>query len=298
MRLAKFYGPTLRGASGGAWPGRGLIFRFTMTRRLLGGLLLLLLSLVVVAKVREASRPAAGAHATVVDSGQADLILTPGQGNRAPGRPIDLPADPTPLPDSVARAGARIRLGAEVERHYLDSLFNGTDSIVRHWPVGRGAISVAIVPGGTPGFLPEMVSEVRQALDAWSPAAAGLRFLEQDDTAGAAMVVRWTETLDGDRAGATDVTWDEAGNIRRVTVLLTTRSPSTGKAFAPETRRAIVLHELGHALGLPHSDRLPDVMYPIATAITLTDRDRFSLRLLYELPTGWIGTPNGRAIRQ
>jgi hypothetical protein len=31
-------------------------------------------------------------------------------------------------------------------------------------------------------------------------------------------------------------------------------------------------------------------MHPIATAPELTDRDRFSLRLLYELPTGWIGT--------
>ncbi len=30
-------------------------------------------------------------------------------------------------------------------------------------------------------------------------------------------------------------------------------------------------------------------MYPIATALALSDRDRFSLRLLYELPTGYIG---------
>jgi hypothetical protein len=31
-------------------------------------------------------------------------------------------------------------------------------------------------------------------------------------------------------------------------------------------------------------------MFPVASAATLTDRDRFSLRLLYELPMGWIGT--------
>jgi hypothetical protein len=155
---------------------------------------------------------------------------------------------------------------------------------------GGAAISIAIVPGGSEGFLPEMVSEVRSAFDVWSPAAAGLRFLEQADTAGAAMVVRWTDTLEADRAGATDVTWDKGGRIHRVTVFLATRSPSTGRPFAPDTRRAIVLHELGHALGLPHSSHPEDVMYPVATATALTDRDRFSLRLLYELPTGWIGT--------
>jgi hypothetical protein len=264
-----------------------------MIRRLLAGLLLLLLSFAVVAKVRDVLRPRAiEPSASVVDSVPRELTLNPAGGEHSRGPPIDWVAAPVPLPDSSARAGARIRLGAEVERHYLDSLFRGPDSVVRHWPVGVEPIGVAIVPGGPPGFLPEMVSEVRQALDAWSPASAGLRFLEQDDTIGAAMVVRWTDTLEADRAGASDVTWDKAGRIRRVAVTLTTRSPSTGMPFAPESRRAIALHELGHALGLPHSGHLLDVMYPVATATTLTDRDRFSLRLLYELPTGWIGTRN------
>ena len=298
VRLAKFYGTTLRGASGSAEPRQDPIFRLTMMRRVLTGLLLLLLSLIGVAKVRETLRPAAaGPRPAVADSGPPDLTLTPAQADQRHALLSDAFAESASPPDSLTRAGARIRLGAEVDRQYLDSLFSGPDSVVRHWPVGIGAIGVAIVPGGTPDFLPEMLSEVRQALDTWSPAAAGLRFLEQEDTASAAMVVRWKETLEADRAGATDVTWDEAGRVRRVAVYLTTRSPSTGRPFAPETRRAIALHELGHALGLPHSDRPADVMYPIATAIALTDRDRFSLRLLYELPTGWIGTPNGNGLK-
>jgi hypothetical protein len=267
-----------------------------MIRRLLVGLVLLLICLAIVAKVREAMRPQpAMPRAGVADSAPPDLTLNAGPGDHAGAPTIDFSLGPADPPDSAARAGARIRLGAEVERHYLDSLFTGTDSIVRHWPVGSEAISVAIVPGGPPGFLPEMVSEVRHALDVWSPAAAGLRFLEQDDTTGAAMVVRWADSLESDRAGATDVTWDQSGRIIRVAVYLTTRSPSTGRPFPQDTRRAIALHELGHALGLPHSAHLQDVMYPIATATALSDRDRFSLRLLYELPTGWIGTANHEA---
>jgi predicted Zn-dependent protease len=73
-------------------------------------------------------------------------------------------------------------------------------------------------------------------------------------------------------------------------VYLATRSPATGRTFSPESRRAIVLHELGHALGLPHSTSAGDVMYPVASTNMPSDRDRFSLRLLYELPSGWIGT--------
>jgi hypothetical protein len=88
------------------------------------------------------------------------------------------------------------------------------------------------------------------------------------------------------------VTWDKAGRIRRVTVYLATRSPATGRPFSPESRRAIVLHELGHALGLPHSTASGDAMYPVASTNVPSDRDRFSLRLLYELPSGWIGTAN------
>jgi hypothetical protein len=262
-----------------------------MLRRFLAGLLMILVGLSLTAKLREASR-ARGAAAGRVPAQVAprELTLTPGKTDRSHHLSSDSLGAVVVLPDSVSRAGARVRLGAEVQRHYLDSLFVGADSTVRRWPVGSEAIGLVIVPGGSPGFTPEMVSEVRQALDAWSPAAVGLRFLEQADTVDVKMIVRWSDTLESDRAGATDVTWDKAGRVHRVTVYLAVRSPSTGRPFAPESRRAIVLHELGHALGLPHSSHPEDVMFPIATASGLTDRDRFSLRLLYELPTGWIGT--------
>jgi hypothetical protein len=269
-----------------------------MLRRFLTVLLLLLVLLAVSGRVRRLLPRGAFRHRRATpDSSVHELTLSPVQNDRRHRDPIDAPGGSVQPPDSLSRASARIRLGAEVERHYLDSLFTGPDSVVRRWPVAGEPIWLAIVPGGPAGFSPEMVSEVRQALDTWSPAAVGIRFLEQPDTEGAAMVVRWTDSLEADRAGATDVTWDKAGRIRHVAVFLATRSPSSGRPFAPEARRAIVLHELGHALGLPHSSIRRDVMFPIATATDLSDRDRFSLRLLYELPTGWIGTRSPGASR-
>ena len=257
-----------------------------MLRRFLAGLLILLVALGATAKLRLVWRARAAPPTRAVPR---ELTLTAGATDRSHQLAPDPLGTLVVLPDSLTRAGARVRLGAEVQRHYLDSLFVGPDSTVRRWPVGLEAIGLVIVPGGPPGFVPEMVSEVRQALDDWSPAAVGLRFLEQADTVDVKMIVRWSDTLEADRAGATDVTWDKSGRVHRVTVYLAVRSPSTGRPFAPEARRAIVLHELGHALGLPHSSNPEDAMYPIAMATTLSDRDRFSLRLLYELPTGWIG---------
>ena len=190
--------------------------------------------------------------------------------------------------DSVARLSARLQLTSEAHRHYLDSLVQTTDSVVRHWPVVDAPIWFTLVGGGTPDFRPELLVEVRAALDAWSPLALGLRLLETADTAQATLLVEWTSSLQ-DRAGVTNVTWDRSGDILRARVTLATRDPVSGEPLSEHARRAIALHEIGHALGLPHSAEPADAMHPVTVVEQPTDRDLSSIRLLYSLPTGWIG---------
>jgi hypothetical protein len=258
-----------------------------MLRKLLATVLVALVALGIYAQVRKAvlasPAPSAAANAAV------DLTL---DGRSAdPGRS----AAPLPMLDSVARQNLRQRLAMEPERHYLDSLLTGADSLVRHWPPELEPVPFAIIAGGPAGYLDEMAYEARGAVDAWSSAGAGLRLVETSDTTAALLTIHWVDTLGGERGGYTDVSWDGSGRIRRARIYLATRATVTGRPLGAEARREIALHEIGHALGLPHSSMAADVMYPVAQNPAPTDRDRFSLRLLYQLPTGWIGVaPRGR----
>lgn len=199
-------------------------------------------------------------------------------------RPVLPPS--TPTIDRLARLAARQQLSREGSSTYLDSLIVSTDSVVRRWPDRSGLpLRVSIIEGGPAGYQPRMAEFVREALGRWESAGIGIRFTTVSDTNQAEILVRWIDHFDFDRAGQTDLTWDQAGRVRRAAILLALRT-NTGLALPDPALLTVAVHETGHALGLPHSADANDVMFPATQTGVLSERDRRTAQVLYRLPPG------------
>jgi matrixin len=192
----------------------------------------------------------------------------------------------TPTLERLARLAARRQLSREARLTYLDSLIISTDSVVRRWPDRSGVpLRVSLIEGGPAGYQPRMAGFVREALNRWENADVGVRFTTVPDTTDAEILVRWIDHFDFDRAGQTDLTWDQAGRVRKAAILLALRT-NTGIVLPDPALLTVAVHETGHALGLPHSPDSNDVMYPATQTGILSDRDRRTAQVLYQLPTG------------
>jgi hypothetical protein len=202
-------------------------------------------------------------------------------------------APATPTIDRLARLAARQRLSSVAGLTYLDSLIISTDSVVRRWPDRNAALRVAIIEGGAAGYQPRMAGYVREALDRWEGAGIGVRFTTVADTGTADILVRWIDHFDFDRAGQTDLTWDQAGRVRKAAILLALRT-NTGVVLPEAALLTVAVHEAGHALGLPHSADSGDVMFPATQSGVLSNRDRRTAQVLYQLPIGPVRDSDSR----
>ena len=84
--------------------------------------------------------------------------------------------------------------------------------------------------------------------------------------------------------------WIQRGEevaVRIPGLLLATHDPmDPAVELSPDRVQLIAAHEMGHALGLPHSDDPRDVMYPKNTAWRCTRRDFETMEAVYRMPNG------------
>lgn len=170
---------------------------------------------------------------------------------------------------------------------YVPQILRERDSMLTRW---RDRIddpmTVFLTTSTVEGYSNASRSAVIDAFRRWERVAEiPVDFLYVRNRAGADVVVEWIRTFPDGKAGEARVTWRSDGWIQSGTLTLATRAPN-GAHIPPEATFTVALHEIGHLLGLGHSDDPRDVMAPATSVHDLTPRDRRTAMLLYNLEPG------------
>ena len=168
---------------------------------------------------------------------------------------------------------------------YISQILDDRDSVFDRWPDRlQNPIRVWIEPTVDSTTAATFADAVTNAFATWEGLGIPVRFRLVESRNDAEVRVRWVSNL-VNRTGSTTWRanhngWLQAGDITLATHL------GSGGAIDARGMRAIALHEIGHVLGLSHSDNPLDIMAPLVRVTDLSPVDRATARLLYSFPAG------------
>ncbi|HVX39971.1 MAG TPA: matrixin family metalloprotease [Gemmatimonadaceae bacterium] len=171
---------------------------------------------------------------------------------------------------------------------YIDRCLADRDSTIERWPDRTAQPlrvwidSSGIVSGPRAAF----PAAVRAAFSDWAATGIPVRFAFVSSPRNADVRVHWTERLDH-KTGSTTWRTDRTGWLTDGDITLAMHM-STGMELNPREMHAIALHEVGHALGLSHSEDPRDIMAALVRVDQLSPADRATIELLYSLPAGHV----------
>lgn len=213
---------------------------------------------------------------------------TSSQGAAADATPPPGSGSPTYI-DLLARSETRRRIRASGNTTFLNAMLaESPDSMLRRWDDRQSnPVRVYFAPTFAANFQPAFIDAIRRAFDEWSGAGVPVRWDFAADSESAEVTFKWRPQFEIERTGQTDLTWDQNGRLQSAVVTLATFDPK-GRAMDTDDIRVVALHEIGHLLGLGHSNDSTDVMFPTARVRALSDRDARTALFLYQLTPGSI----------
>lgn len=169
---------------------------------------------------------------------------------------------------------------------YIDRVLADRDSTIERWPDHvREPLGVWIdTASELSGILTKYPETVRLAFSQWEGTGIPLHFAFVTNPRSASIRVRWTDHLPH-KTGSTTWRTDHSGVLTAGDIVLATHI-SDGHPLDARGMRAIALHEIGHALGLSHSNNAQDIMAPLVRVDELSASDRGTIKLIYSFPAG------------
>ena len=198
-------------------------------------------------------------------------------------------AAPNAAEVSRSKAAVRRQLTERGAGTYIGEMVVERDSALARWHDLKGVpLKVWIQPESEiDEWRPSFTTEVRDAFLAWDGVKLPVRFAFVADSARADVHVTFVHHFDEPISGRTKWARDDDWWIIDADIVLAVHHTS-GRTLDDDAMRAMALHEIGHLLGLDHTEDLTSIMAPRVRVRELSLADHATARLLYTLPPGGV----------